>query len=110
MISYLCYDNSVKKIELPIKVVDETTEVRCSIGQGIMREEVWQDSAGNVVKYNLAFVNHSLCAKDNGRVLGYDNSHGEHHRHYMGRAERFTFTKYRDVLSRFFDEVRKLRK
>ena len=110
MISYLCYNNSMKKVELPIKVVDETTEVRCSIGQGIMREEVWQDSAGNVVKYNLAFVNRSLYAKDNGRVLGHDNSHGEHHRHYMGRVEQFTFTKYRDVLSRFFDEVRRLRK
>jgi hypothetical protein len=73
----------------PRKVVDETTQVRCVLGTGIIREEVWQDSEGAVVKYNLAFINHSLSAEDNGRVLGYDNSHGHHHRHYGGEQERF---------------------
>ena len=63
------------------KVVDETTQVRCALGKGIIREEVWQDFRGAVAKYNLAFINHALCAEDNGRVLGYDNSHGDHHRH-----------------------------
>ena len=91
------------------KVVDETTEVRCFIGHGIIREEVWQDADGNVVRYNLAFINHSLCARDNGRVLGYDNRHGEHHRHYMGNFEPFAYTKYRNLVSRFLTEVCKLR-
>lgn len=99
----------MKKVERPTKVVDETTEVRCSKGRGILREEVWQDSKGNVVKYNLAFSNHTLCAKDNGRVLGYDNSHDTHHRHYMGRTEPFAFDSYLDLLSRFLTEVQKLR-
>jgi hypothetical protein len=58
----------VKKRREPRKVVDETVLVRCALGKGILREEVWQDSHGAAVKYNLAFINHSLWAGDNGRV------------------------------------------
>ena len=36
--------NKVKKTRAPRKVVDETTQVRCALGSGIIREEVWQDS------------------------------------------------------------------
>lgn len=28
------------------------------------------------------FLNHELYQGDNGRVIGYDNAHGYHHRHY----------------------------
>jgi hypothetical protein len=35
------------------KVVDETAHVCCALGKGIIREEVWQDSRGAVVEYNL---------------------------------------------------------
>jgi hypothetical protein len=90
-------------------VVDETTQVRCALGYGVIREEVWQDSRGEVVKYNLAFINLALCPADNGRVLGYDNSHGHHHRHYAGGEEKFGFVSYEKVLRRFLDEVRELR-
>ena len=86
--------NQVKKSRKPRKVVDETTQVRCALGKGIIREEVWQDSQGEVVKYNLAFINHALWAEDNGRVLGYDKSHGHHHRHYAGAEEKFSFISY----------------
>jgi Family of unknown function (DUF6516) len=99
----------MKKTERLTKAVDETAEVRCSVGHGIIREEVWQDSKGKIVKYNLAFINRSLCAKDNGRVLGYDSNHGEHHRHYMGMVEPFAFTRYERLLSEFIAEVHKLR-
>jgi Family of unknown function (DUF6516) len=61
------------------------------------------------VKYNLAFINHSLCAKDNGRVLGYDNNHGGHHRHYMSKVAPFNFTGYEELLSKFLAEVSKLK-
>ena len=91
------------------KVVDETTQVRCALGKGIIREEVWQDSRGLVVKYNLAFINHALCARDNGRVLGYDNGHGDHHRHFAGAEGKFAFISYEKLLERFLDEVRELR-
>ena len=89
--------------------MDETTEVRCATGRGVIREEVWQDSKGAVVKYNLAFINHSLCSRDNGRVVGYDNHHGHHHRHFMGEEERFAFSSYEKLLRRFLNEVRELR-
>jgi hypothetical protein len=99
----------VKKPGKPRKVVDETTQVRCALGQGIIREEVWQDSRGAIVKYNLAFINHSLFAHDNGRVLGYDNSHEFHHRHYAGAEEKFSFASREKVMKRFLGEVRGLR-
>ncbi len=91
------------------KVVDETTQVRCALGKGLIREEVWQDSRGLIVKYNLAFINHGLCTRDNGRVVGYDNSHCVHHRHFAGAEERFAFISYERLLERFLDEVRELR-
>ncbi len=90
-------------------MVDETTQVRCALGAGIIREEVWQDSRGAIVKYNLAFINHSLCARDNGRVLGYDNSHANHHRHYAGAETKFAFVSYEKLMKRFLREVRVLR-
>ena len=92
------------------KVVDEITQVKCALGEGMIREEVWQDATGRVVRYNLAFINHSLYAKDNGRVLGYDNKHGHHHRHYAGEEEEFAFMSYQRLLARFLDEVRGLRR
>jgi len=99
----------VKRTRKPRKVVDETTQVRCVLGKGIVREEVWQDSKDKVVKYNLAFINHVLSAEDNGRVLGYDSSHGYHHRHYAGAKENFAFVSYEKLLKRFLNEVRELR-
>lgn len=109
MAPYLCYDPQVKKTGTLRKVVDETTQVRCALGKGIIREEVWQDSRGAVVKYNLAFINYALFAQDNGRVVGYDNSHGDHHRHFAGAEEKFAFISYERLLERFLNEVRELR-
>ena len=106
---YLCYDPQVTKKGRLRKVVDETTQVRCALGQGLIREEVWQDSRGAVAKYNLAFINHALCARDNGRVVGYDHSHGDHHRHFAGAEEKFAFFSYEQLLEHFLDEVRELR-
>ena len=91
------------------KIIDETAEVRCTVGSGVIREEVWQSAGGEIVRYNLAFINHSLFAKDNGRVLGYDNKHGSNHRHHAGKTTRFTFTTYEELMTRFLDEVRALR-
>ena len=42
-------------------------------------------SAGT--RYNLAYINHRISHADNGRVIGYDNHHGRHHRHDRGRIE-----------------------
>jgi hypothetical protein len=99
----------VKKAGKLTKVVDDTAPVRCKIGKGIIREEVWQETSGRLAKYNLAFINFSLYPKDNGRVLGYDNNHGQHHRHHMGQQSEFGFVSYQDLIDRFIAEVAKLK-
>ena len=71
-----------------------------------LREEVWQNSDGIVTRYNLAYVNPLRCQADNGRVLGYDNSHGR--RHFMGREEPVEFESYQALASRFQAEVMEL--
>ena len=94
----------------PRKVVDETTQVRCATGRGAIREEVWQDAAGEVARYNLAFICHTLCTEDNGRVPGYDNQHGHHHCHFKGNVQPFQYTRYDRLLDKFLAEVEVLRK
>jgi hypothetical protein len=94
----------------PRKVVDEATEVRCAKDRGLIREEVWQSESGEVVRYNLAFICHQLCTSDHGRVLGYDNQHGNHHRHFMGQMGLFQYPGYDVLLARFLEEVEVLRK
>jgi Family of unknown function (DUF6516) len=48
------------------------------------------------------------CSADNGRVLGYDNSHDYHHRHFMGEVEAIEFTTYAALAERFIGEVHEL--
>ena len=92
------------------KIVDELSPVHCASGRGLIREEVWLDEDGEVVRYNLAFINHFLTRADHGRVLGYDNSHGHHHRHFKGASESFEYLDYQTLRERFVQEVRELRK
>ncbi|HEX9199645.1 MAG TPA: DUF6516 family protein [Acidobacteriaceae bacterium] len=92
------------------KFVDEVALVSCASGPGIIREEAWEDETGKVVRYNLAFINHFLYPRDNGRVLGYDNAHGTHHRHFFGTVEAVSVTSFAEVASRFYEEVKGLRK
>lgn len=92
-----------------VKIVDESAAVRCAVGEGVLREEVWQDAVGNIVRYNLAFVNVQLYARDHGRVLGYDTAHGFLHRHYVGTVEELEMASYSEILERFLAEVEQLR-
>jgi hypothetical protein len=69
---------------------------------------MWTD-AGAVVKYNLVFIHFGLCQQDNGRVVGYDNAHGQHERHWMGSMEPADFINYERTLRRFLDEVEALK-
>jgi hypothetical protein len=93
----------------PRNIVDDYTEVRCASGTGVIREEVWEDELGQVVKYNLAFI-HPLYTEDNGRVLGYDNAHGVNERHYKGKVQEITYAEYDALLERFLAKVRELRR
>jgi hypothetical protein len=76
----------------------------------LLKEEVWRDDAGAVTRYSLAYIDPETFAGDNGRVLGYDNAHGYHHRHYCGEQTEFTFRGYERLLKQFEDEVRSLRR
>jgi hypothetical protein len=68
------------------KSIDETHLLPPAKGGGQLRIEVWQDAKGEVIKFNLAYINHVICQVDNGRVLGYDNAHGAVHMHHMGEV------------------------
>jgi len=75
----------------------------------LVREEVWIDEAGEVGRYNLAFINHFMTRVDNGRVLGYDNAHGKPHRHFYGVVEIVEPQGYETLLEGFLEEVAVLR-
>ena len=49
----------------------------------------------------MAYIKHRLHEGDNGRVVGYDNQHGYHHRHYFGKVEKVDFISYEDIEERF---------
>lgn len=83
------------------KVYDERHKITLKRGNGLLRREVWFDERGRITRYNLAFINHVLFAGDNGRVLGYDNQHGSHHRHFRGTCEPFAFTSFVELEERF---------
>jgi hypothetical protein len=99
-----------KQAGKPVKVTDEVAAISCASGDGLIREEVWKDASGQVVRYNLAFINFHLFAKDNGRVLGYDSAHGSQHRHFAGIVKEIEPAAYGDILARFIAEVNELKK
>ena len=76
----------------------------------ILKEEIRIDGDGKVTRYSLAYIDPSLSPLDNGRVCGYDNAHGKHHRHFMGTETSFEFAGYEKLLERFEREVRQLRR
>jgi hypothetical protein len=98
-----------KKAGKPIKVTDESIVVRCTAGDGVIREEMWEDVQGNVVRYNLAFINFHLFSRDNGRVLGYDTAHGQLHRHFAGSVEIIRPAPFRVIFARFISEIDELK-
>lgn len=91
-----------------VKTVDEEYRLTKPRKGAKVREEVWQFEDGKIAKYNLAYINHRICGRDNGRVLGYDNSHEGHHRHFMGKAEPVQFESYDAINERFYAELAEL--
>jgi hypothetical protein len=95
------------KVSKEILLERERFELKPKSGGGILSYEVWgyQTQGKTVVtRYNLAYINHAIHRGDNGRVLGFDNAHGYHHRHYMGKAEAVEFESYESTLERFQQE------
>lgn len=83
------------------KIVDEVHHIAHKRGNGQLRREVWVDGQGRVTRYNLAYINPALHAGDHGRVVGYDNQHGYHHRHYFGKVAPVEFTSFEEIEERF---------
>lgn len=84
------------------KIIDESHKISDRPGNGKLRREIWVDPiTGEVTRYNLAYINHRLYAGDNGRVVGYDNAHDGHHRHYCGVVEPVDFVSFEDIEERF---------
>lgn len=90
------------------KVMDETVTLPAKQGNGLLRYSLNVDNKGKIGRYSLAYINLNLCIVDNGRVLGFDNCHGYHHRHYMGKEEDIHFTSYEEIAERFEREWRVL--
>lgn len=85
----------------------ERFELRTKSGGGILSYDIWgyKDKGKTVVtRYNLAYINHAIYRGDNGRVLGFDNAHDYHHRHYMGVVEAVEYVNYETTLERFQTE------
>jgi len=80
-----------KKIRVEHLIEDDAITLHKSKGNGILRRQVWVDNEGEVTRYGLAYINHLIYTGDNGRVLGFDNAHGYHHKHYMGNIESVSF-------------------
>lgn len=90
-----------------ILLEQERFELKPKSGGGILNYEVWgyrKNGRAIVTRYNVAYINHAICSRDNGRVLGFDNAHDFHHRHYMGKVEPVEFTSYEATLERFQQE------
>jgi len=82
----------------------ERFELKPKSGGGLLSYEVWgfrEKGKTVVTRYSLTYVNHEIFQGDNGRVLGFDNAHGYHHRHYMGEIESVEFVSYEATLDRF---------
>ena len=89
------------------KRIDETLRLSGRRRGAALKEEVWFEG-NKLVRYSLAYINPNRCLVDNGRVLGFDNRHGYHHRHYLGETEPVEFSNYRALARRFYKEVREI--
>ncbi len=91
------------------KIVDDAHHITTKRGNGQLRREIWVDDQGQVTRYNLAYINHALHSDDNGRVVGYDNQHGYHHRHHLGAVSPVKFTSFEDIENQFESDWTALR-
>lgn len=96
-----------QKRALREKRIDETLYLSGRRRGAVLKEEVWFED-DRVVKYSVAYINRAVCSADNGRVLGYDNTHGVQNRHFMGEVETVEFESYAALVLRFEREVHEL--
>jgi hypothetical protein len=85
----------------------ERFELKPKSGGGLLSYEVWgyqEHGKAIVTRYNLAYINHAIHRGDNGRILGFDNAHGYHHRHFMGKVEAVEFESFETTQEQFQQE------
>ncbi len=89
-----------------VKVIDEQFIVPYEKGGGMINFEAWEYE-NNIVKYSMTYINKNIFPNDNGRVIGYDNAHDFHHKHYFGEIiELDDFTNYQELVGRFKNEIK----
>ena len=87
-----------------ILLEQERFELKPKSGGGLLNYEVWGYKLKGkltVTRYAVTYINHAISQAYNGRVLGFDNAHGFHHRHYMGSIEPAEYVNYEATLERF---------
>ena len=89
-----------------VKVIDEQFIVPGGKGGGVVKFEAWEYEE-KVIKYIMVYINKQLFPNDNGRVVGYDNSHDFHHKHYFGQiTELDDFINYQELVVRFRNDIK----
>ena len=89
------------------KVVSEQFPVKPKRGGGLIKIEAWENDNNEIVKYSMAYINHQVFSGDNSRIIGYDNTHNFHHKHYLGEiSEVYDFVSYENLLKRFEKEIK----
>ncbi|MCC7697089.1 toxin-antitoxin system TumE family protein [Janthinobacterium sp. EB271-G4-7A] len=79
--------------------------IKKKLGGGVLKELVIRElPSRKVLHYALAYINTNICAVDNGRVIGYDNSHGFSHKHYYGIMTPEQFNSYEEIYDAFQTE------
>lgn len=75
-------------------------------GGVVVRIQADYSRTGRLLRYSMVLVDTHNPSADNGRVLGYDNAHGHHHRHFLGKVEPMELESYESIEKRFEAEVR----
>lgn len=60
---------------------------------------------GKVDSFRIVYINPMVYSRDNGRVLGYDNSHGYWHRHCLGGITKIEEMNYEEIIDRFKQDL-----
>jgi hypothetical protein len=95
------------KVNLPKteRYAPRDAQIPKRLGGGVLKELVVRElPSRKVIEYALAYINPSIYSSDNGRVLGYDNSHGFSHKHYLGDRTDEDFTSYEALYDLFQEE------
>lgn len=99
-----------RKIKIERVLINEVLTIHKSKGNGMLKRWIRVNEDHEVTRYSLAYINHNIHNGDDGRVLGYDNDHGYHHRHYKGAIEPIEFINFEEVENRFQQEFEMIQK